>query len=47
MELIWIALCKECGEIDKMPNGVYAECIAKKHKQDNPEHKVYLATEML
>lgn len=46
MDLIWIALCKECGEIDKMANGVFLECIAKKHKQDNPEHTVYIATEV-
>lgn len=40
---LWSAYCIECGEIDKAQNGTLIDCVAKKHKQDNPKHTVLIA----
>lgn len=49
MDTIWVAFCKECGEVDKAHNGILIEAAAKRHKRENPGHTVvlgiYISTE--
>lgn len=42
----WVVFCKECGEIDKAPNGPMIEAKAKRHKIENVDHTVILGTYM-
>jgi hypothetical protein len=42
MDTIWVAFCKECGEVDKAPNGAFIEAAAKRHKREDPSHTVVL-----
>ncbi len=41
-DTIWVAFCKECGELDKAPNGGLIEAAAKRHKRDNLGHTIIL-----
>ncbi len=43
-DIIWVAFCKECGELDKAPNGNLIEAAAKRHKRENMGHTVVLGT---
>jgi hypothetical protein len=51
----WIAMClsKECREngaackvIDQAPNGSWIEAVAKRHKNENPDHVVIVGYEI-
>ncbi len=41
---VWVAYCKECGEVDKAPNGAIIEAAAKRHKREMIGHTVILGT---
>jgi hypothetical protein len=43
-DIVWVAFCKECGEIDRAPNGTIMEAAAKRHKRENMGHTVILGT---
>jgi len=43
-ELMWIAYCVSCGELDKAPNGLIIEVIAKTHKRRNLDPVVIIGT---
>jgi len=39
--LVWVAKCQTCGkELERCPNGIFAEGAAKLHVRENTDHTV-------